>query len=313
MTARAASTNTETMQLGIIAKSQTLKVTKQNGCRELRGQTTIRKFYPFVQSALRPAVFASLRCFLRLSIIIILLFPLAALSQPAAVPELAPAEGPEAGQALAAEIRALRPQENVQWSGLMKTFGRSQPVVSVPITCHTTLSETNWTVTYETGASPTTPSEKFTVVFTTNGPPQYSYRIADLSNTPLGELKPLTALQANIPLAGSDFWLSDLAFQFYHWPGQVRKKGEMRRGKPCYVLESTPGETNAGGYSKVITWVEKESGAPIQAEAYGPDKKVWKEFELGSIAKVHGVYQVKNLKMFNHKTGSRTELDFELK
>ncbi len=220
--------------------------------------------------------------------------------------------GPEVGRELAAMLQSLRPAEEVKWSGMLKIAGRGQKVPAVPIQCETKLGETNWSVTYLTGATETMGAEKLTVVFSTNAPNEYIYARAASPGAPLGEPKVLTGSAADIPLAGSDFWLSDLGFEFYHWADQVRLPGEMRRSRPCYVLESTNPHPSAGGYARVRTWVEKESNQPLQAEAYGADKKLLKEFELGSVEKINGHYEVKDLKMFNRKTGSRTYLDFNL-
>lgn len=229
-----------------------------------------------------------------------------------AADELPPAEGPEAGKELATTLRSMRPAENVKWRGALKIVSRDHKTLSVPILCETTLGETNWSVMYLASATATTGAEKLTVIFSTNAPNQYIYARAATPNGPLGEPKTLTGAEADIPLAGSDFFLTDLGFEFYHWPDQVRMPGQMRRGRPCYVLQSTNPHPSPNGYSRVMTWVEKESGQPLLAEAYGADKKLMKEFELGSVAKVNGRYEVKDLKMFNRKTGSRTYLDFDL-
>lgn len=220
--------------------------------------------------------------------------------------------GPEAGRNLAAELRSIRPPEEFKWSGILKILGRGRKSVSVPIACQTTLTATNWSVTYFASATESGGAEKLTVMFSTNGPNQYLFARASAPGAPLGEEKILTGAEADIPLAGSDFWLSDLGFEFYHWPDQVEQKGEMRRGRPCFVLESSNPHPAPGGYAKVVTWVDKDSRQPLLAEARGEDRKLMKEFEVGSVEKVHGNYAVKNLRMFNDKTGSRTELDFDL-
>jgi Outer membrane lipoprotein-sorting protein len=228
------------------------------------------------------------------------------------VARLAAQEGPEAGRELAAQLRSMQPTEDVKWRGALKISGRNHTTVSVPILCETTLGGTNWSVMYLASSTPIAGAEKLTVVFSTNAPNQYIYARAAAPGAPLDPPKILTGAEADVPLAGSDFWLSDLGFEFYHWPDQVRLPGQMRRGRPCYVLQSTNPHPAPGGYAWVKTWVEKESGQPVLAEAYGTDHKLFKEFELGSVAKVNGRYQVKNLKMFNRRTGSRTYLDFDL-
>jgi hypothetical protein len=62
----------------------------------------------------------------------------------------------------------------------------------------------------------------------------------------------------------------------------------------------------------VVTWIDKESGGPIQAEAYGADGKKLKLFEVGHVEKVDGEYQPKDMAITNLRTGSKTTIEFEL-
>lgn len=225
--------------------------------------------------------------------------------------ELPPAEGPEAGRELAAHLVSMQPAENVKWRGTLKISAHHK-TVSVPVLCETFPGTPNWSVMYLAASTPVSGSEKLTVIFSTNAPNQYVFSRAAKPDAPLDPPQTLTGAQADIPLANSDFWLSDLGFEFYHWPDQIRLRGQMRRGRSCYVLQSTNPHPEPGGYSRVITWVDKESNQPLQADAYGVDGKKMKEFELGSVGKVNGKYQVKDLKMLNLKTGSRTYLEFDL-
>jgi hypothetical protein len=146
----------------------------------------------------------------------------------------------------------------------------------------------------------------------TGGPNKYLYAHAAAPSAAPGEPKEIETTAADVPFGGSDFWLSDLGFEFYHWPVQNRLKGEMRRGKPCFVLESINPHPGPGGYARVITWIEKESGAPMEAEAYDAGKKTWKEFSLGSAKKINGHWELKDMTMDNPKAKSRTHLEFDL-
>jgi Outer membrane lipoprotein-sorting protein len=220
--------------------------------------------------------------------------------------------GASAGQELAAALCSMRPAEDANWSGVMKISGRGHQTIAVPVNCRTTLGDSDWSVTYTTGATNGIAAEKLAIHYSTNAPPQYLYSCAASPGAPLGEPKPLTGAEADIALGGSDFWLSDLGFEFYHWPEQNRLKGEMRRGKPCFVLECVNPHPAAGGYGRVKVWIEKESGAPLQAETYGADGRLLKDFELGSVRKVNDRYQLKNMEILNRQTGSRTRLIFDL-
>ena len=223
-------------------------------------------------------------------------------------------KGPEGGHKLAAELGALKPAQDTNWQGVLKISARGHKTVSVPIACEWKTGDPTWSVTYLTAATNSIPAEKLTIVFSTNGPPEYWYARAASPDAPPGEAKKLLGSQADIPLAGSDFWLSDLGFEFYHWPGQTLLKGELRRSESCFVLESTNPDAPAGGYGRVKVWVTKKKGrVPLEAEAYGKDGNLLKDFELGSVTKVNGQYELKDLKITNDRTNSRTQLLFDLK
>ncbi|MDB6121523.1 MAG: outer rane lipoproteinsorting protein [Pedosphaera sp.] len=224
--------------------------------------------------------------------------------------------GPEAGQKLAAELRAQVPVDG-EWKGTLTRNQKRKTVATTPVLGKVNANGGTWKVTYLASATNGKGAEQLTVVHSTNGPNEYLYAQAPSAGAPLSEPKKLSGAQADIPLAGSDFWLSDLGFEFYHWPQQVKEKVEMKRGRVCYVLESSNPNPSANGYSRVITWIDKESyeqqtGGPIQAEAYGPDKKLLKEFSLGSFKKIKGRWELKEMEIENVKTGSRTKLQFDL-
>jgi hypothetical protein len=44
-----------------------------------------------------------------------------------------------------------------------------------------------------------------------------------------------------------------------------------RKGRPCQILESRTDTPSPEGYSRVVSWIDRETGQPIIAEAYGAD------------------------------------------
>ncbi len=116
-----------------------------------------------------------------------------------------------------------------------------------------------------------------------------------------------------IPFANSDFWLCDLGLEFFHWPQQKVLKKEIKRSRGCTVLESTNPNPATNGYSRVVSWIDGESGGIVQAEAYDFNGKLLKEFTPKSFKKVNGQWQVGTMQMDNVQTGSRTRLEFDLK
>lgn len=220
-------------------------------------------------------------------------------------------EGPAAGLELAAQLRDLFPEEDATWQGSLKVRPRGAAPVSTPVQCRVTRGDGEWRVTYETQAIRSQGAEQLTVIHRTNSPNQYLYAHAATPAETLGAAAPLANPEADRPLAGSDFWLSELGFEFYHWPKQNRLTGKMRRSRPCLVLESSNPAAGPGGLARVLTYIDIETRQPILAEAYGPDGKLLKEFSLGHLAKVNGKWVVKDLEISNRQTGSRTWLEFD--
>ncbi len=255
------------------------------------------------------------RSFIHLALILILTFGLNVL-RVAAQADDEFSQGLDGGAKLAERMRSLQPEENANWRGTFKILHRKQKVPPIPVSCQTSSSGASWSVIYATDATGAMGAEKLTVIHSTNGPNQYSYARAASPGVSPGEPLQLTGAAADVPLAGTDFWLSDLGFEFYHWPQQRLLKGDIRSGKSCYVLESVNPSASAAGYARVVSWIEKEHVAPLIIEAYRADNtnKLFKEFALGSFKKNKdtGRYELKSLQIDNDRTGSTTMLEFDL-
>lgn len=151
--------------------------------------------------------------------------------------------------------------------------------------------------------------EQLAVVHRGERPNQYFYH----SGRTDGQPAVLDGSKANVPFAGSDFWLSDLGMEFLHWPEQrlVRdRKTNMKMGRPCRIVESVNPKPEPGNYSRVVSWIDREFGGIIYAEAYDFDGELMKVFSLKGFKKVDGVAQIKEMEMRNEKMDSRTRLEF---
>ncbi len=114
------------------------------------------------------------------------------------------------------------------------------------------------------------------------------------------------------PFAGSDFWIADLGLEFFHWPEQKILKKEFRRNCACEVLESTNPQPATNGYSRVVSWIDEDSGGIVHAEAFDAQNKLLKVFDPKSFKKVNGQWQLQEMEIRNVQTGSRTRLEFDL-
>jgi len=223
---------------------------------------------------------------------------------------LPPAEQGEAGQALATKWRDTVPAENAQYKGALKIRDSDGQTDTVPLTFKIVVGEPSWQTIYEAGATARAAAQQLTIIHTPGKANEYLFAGGVKPGDPAGKPVRLTKDQAAVPFAGSDFWLMDLGLEFFHWPTQRLIKTEMRAGQVTKVLESVNPHPDRG-YARVVTWLEKESGAPILAEAYAPDNKVLKQFSIKHVKKVKGRYQLQEMQIRNLRTDSRTRIEYD--
>lgn len=215
---------------------------------------------------------------------------------------------PETGEALAEELRTMQPEENTEVSGVLIINKREK----IPVVCNIVTNGDSWKVVYKTRPTTNRAAEKFVAVHSLTGANKYFYARAPSPTAPLPEPKSLPPDEIAIPFAGSDFWLSELGFDFLHWPSQKKMPGQMRLGQPCYVLESS--NPKAPVLVRMKSYIDKESGGILIAEGYDRNKKLIKEFSLGgsSFKKINGQWQLKKMKISSPKADSETVLEFDL-
>lgn len=152
--------------------------------------------------------------------------------------------------------------------------------------------------------------ETLTILHTTTGNRYTLRRAADVEGA--GSVQTLQGNAASVPLAGTDFWLCDLGLEFLHWPVQRIARTEMRKGRSCRVLESVNPLPQPGVYARVLSWVDIESGGLLRAEALASDGRRIKEFNIGSLKKIEGRFQLKSMEIRDERSDSRTRIEFEL-
>jgi len=241
---------------------------------------------------------------------VLLLAATATFSQSTVVPEtLSALEPRRAGELLAARLRSLAPAEESEFKGVLN-IRRGQTRI-VPMSLKITIEGPVWKATYETTGTASVPAEKFVVVHCTNGPNEYLYANASKPGEAPGSALRRNGEEAAVPFAGSDFWLMDFGLEFLHWPQQRLLKTEMRKSRVCHVLESIHPKPAPGGYRRVVSWVDKENGGIILAEAFDHQDRRLKEFSIGKVTKVEGVWQLEEMEIRNLQTKSRTRLEFD--
>jgi len=210
------------------------------------------------------------------------------------------------GRRLAQQLCNTRPAENITNTGVFKIRDAKKRWLKIPVRFQITAAQADspgWDACYETTG---TNHWLLTISHSANQPNRYRLVRQD-------EPADLTGNETAIPFAGSDFWIADFGLEFLFWPEQKILKKEFHNNCACVVLESTNPHPATNGYARVVSWIDEESGAVIEAKAYDGSDKPLKDFNLKSLAKVNGHWQVEAVIMDNDQTGSRTRLEFDLK
>ncbi len=235
------------------------------------------------------------------------------------------------GRALARQILSQRPAENTINKGILQIRDGSRNRSEVPIVCRTVVSvsvaSTNiiipdWQTFFQ--STLTNQTEYLRVIHATELTNIYSYSTNASDAVPvLGDIPVLGHLfgihqisgpALMSPFAGSDFWLCDLGLEFFHWPQQkiLPKTTSLKRGREYTLLESTNPNPSTNGYSRVLSWIDKETGGILEAQAFDAQGKLLKVFEPKSFKKVNGQWELQEMEIRNVQTGSRTRLEFDL-
>ncbi len=224
------------------------------------------------------------------------------------------AEGdPIAGARLAEQMRQMVPATNASWSGVLVRKLADYTRQKTPVTCQIFVEPDKWSAIYDARATDRSPAEKLTVIHHDQGNVEYFSWTAGADGLFAGGPRKLHNDETMVSFAGSDFYLSDFGMEFFQWPTQLLFDGQMRRGQPCYVLDSISPRPDGKGYFRVRSWIEKEHLGLMQANAYDVNGKLLKEFRTGSFVKdAAGNYQLKDMEISDRQSGTETELKFDV-
>jgi hypothetical protein len=222
------------------------------------------------------------------------------------------------GRALVDQLLAQHPTKNFAATGTLEVRDGDGRTTEFPVTFKTIVTNANWKSVYQ--ADEASGTCLLTIVHADGQPDVYYYTHPGPARDPLNGGRPdlashfskLSPQQVAVPFAGSDFWLADLGLEFLHWPEQKLLRKEIKRGRGCNVLESTNPDPSANDYSRVVSWIDSETGGIVQAKAYVAKNQLLKEFYPKDFKKVDGEWQVGTMEMDNDQTGSRSRLKFDL-
>lgn len=207
------------------------------------------------------------------------------------------------GRQLAQQLCAAQPAENYTNTGVLTVRDGHGKTIKTPIKIEVMVAGTIWSSWYDAGTS------DVKVIHDAGNKNEYRY------HAPNGKIVILVGNQTMVPFAGSDFWIADLGLEFLHWPAQkvLPKTTNLKRGRSYTLLESTNPNPSTNGYSRVLTWIDQETGGILEAKAYDALGKDLKEFYPKDFKKVNGQQQLEMMEMDNVQTDSRTRIEFDLK
>jgi Outer membrane lipoprotein-sorting protein len=236
------------------------------------------------------------------------------------------------GRQLAQLLCNARPETNFTQTGVLQIRDGQGGKTNFLIKCEAEITPESWKNIYyayllngnktNNWNDPHVEITEITVIIhTIRQPNQYkdgiitAYVRGPIASSVKGESCPISNEQATTSFANSDFWLCDLGLEFFHWPQQklLPKKTTVKRGRDYTLLESTNPNPPTNGYSRVLSWIDKESGGILEAEVYDAQGKLLKEFEPKSFKKVNGQWELQEMEIRNVQTGSRTRIEFDLK
>jgi hypothetical protein len=219
------------------------------------------------------------------------------------------------GRELAQQLCDTRPITNLIQTGTLIIRDANGGRTNIPVKFKTEVFTKYWESKYEASLNSSTKhgtwvrTEELFVTHLSNLTNNY-FHYASFD----GEQGSVLPVRGDTPFAGSDFWIADLGLEFFHWPAQkiLPKTTNLKRGREYTLLESTNPNPSTNGYSRVLSWIDKESGGILQAEAYDARGKLLKVFEPKSFKKVNGQWELQEMEIRNVQTGSRTRLEFDL-
>jgi hypothetical protein len=112
-----------------------------------------------------------------------------------------------------------------------------------------------------------------------------------------GAARRVTAARFDDKVRGSDISYEDLAMKFLYWPHATVEGEQVMILRKCWIVRTEPPARSDSQYSRARLWIDKESGALMQAEAYGPDGKLARRFKVISPQKIDGVWLLKQMRI----------------
>ena len=173
-------------------------------------------------------------------------------------------------------VRAAQASQHQMLQGRLRTGGRSVPfrlVINGPI------------IRYEFSDPPQTIQLRLQ---------DRSSRLEEITR---GGSERVSAARLDAKVRGTDISYEDLALKFLYWPRASVQGEQTMLLRKCWKVAAEPASRDDSQYSRVMLWVEKESGALLQAEAFDDTGRLAKRFKVVSGQKINGLWFLKQMRI----------------
>ncbi len=218
------------------------------------------------------------------------------------------------GQQLAQDMRHTQLLNYERIAGKLRTKGRRGKRTEHTIELRTGVLGGKWHSVFRAVHTGTGAVTELTILRSPETSPEYTLALGARDSAPLEAPVAVPNEASMTPFAGTDFWLSDLGLSFFYWPQQeilTNARIKMRKGVACYVLESRDPNQAGNGYNRVRSWVSREHGGLVYAEAYNAEGREVKTFEVADVEKVDGHWKLSRLRIRDAVAKSTTDLIFD--
>ena len=111
-----------------------------------------------------------------------------------------------------------------------------------------------------------------------------------------GGAEKVKAARYDTKVRDTDISYEDLAMRFLYWPEATIVGEESKLTRRCWKMEVKPGDTESQ-YSRVMLWIEQQSGALLQAEAYDKAGKLERRFSVRKFQKSDEAWILKEMRI----------------
>jgi len=122
----------------------------------------------------------------------------------------------------------------------------------------------------------------------------------------LGRIRRIASSEKDENFAGTDFSYEDISgpkLEDYHY--DLVDDAVLCNSEECYLIASFPKGTESR-FSKILSWVIKDSFFVIKAEYYNKLDRLEKTFNASQISLINDIWTAMEISMENHKTRHKT-------